>query len=227
MNYPATFELRTTDELTGITTSDYFRHLLREEMLPQAEASGEPLSVCLLDVDRFLGLNERYGHAAGNAILQSVVQTLQEVVPETAVLSRYGGDEIAGALWERLDDAFTMLEEFRRRIEALRFEQWSEIRLTCSIGLAAYPAHARSEAELMRAVDEALYLAKATGRNKVSMPLADARMITKTSHYTGTQLERLARLSKTVKRNEATLLREALDDLLKKYNDRLGAPIRE
>jgi len=78
-----------------------------------------------------------------------------------------------------------------------------------------------------RAADQALYLAKETGRNKVALPLADSRMITKTSHYTATQLERLAHLAKTVKRNEAALLREALDDLLKKYNDQLGAVTKE
>jgi predicted DNA-binding protein len=49
-------------------------------------------------------------------------------------------------------------------------------------------------------------------------------MVTKTSHYTATQLERLAQLATTLKRNEASVLREALDDVLKKYNDRLGAP---
>jgi diguanylate cyclase (GGDEF)-like protein len=222
MNYPATFELRATDELTGIPTAAYFRHLLRETLLPQAEAGGEPLSVCLMDGDGFEPLNRSYGRACGDAVIKSVVRTLQELVPESAVLSRYGGDEIAAALPERLDDAFTLLEEFRRRVADLRFEECPEAHITWTIGLAAYPAHARTEAELMRAVDEALYLAKATGRNKVSMPLADARMITKTSHYTGTQLERLANLSRTVKRNEASLLREALDDLLKKYNDRLS-----
>ncbi|MFV9503877.1 MAG: ribbon-helix-helix domain-containing protein [Oscillochloridaceae bacterium umkhey_bin13] len=53
------------------------------------------------------------------------------------------------------------------------------------------------------------------------MPLSDSRMITKTSYYTQTQLERLTQLAKAVKHNEASLLREALDDVLKKYNDRL------
>jgi len=77
-----------------------------------------------------------------------------------------------------------------------------------------------------READQAVYLAKISGRNKVSLPLSDSHMVTKTSYYTGTQLERLAQLARMVKRNEASLLREALDDVLKKYNDRLGAPPR-
>ena len=97
------------------------------------------------------------------------------------------------------------------------------MRLTASIGLASFRGHGQSDVELMREADQALYTAKATGQNKVSLPLADSRMITKTSHYTATQLERLAGLARTVGRNEASLLREALDDLLKKYNDRLEA----
>ena len=98
-----------------------------------------------------------------------------------------------------------------------------EVSFTTSIGLASYPAHGRTDVELMREADQALYLAKATGRDKVALPLTDSRMITKTSHYTATQLERLASLARTVKRNEASLLREALDDLLKKYDDRMEA----
>lgn len=75
----------------------------------------------------------------------------------------------------------------------------------------------------MREADQALYIAKTTGRNKVSLPLADSRMVTKTSHYTATQLQRLTQLARMLKRNEASVLREALDDALKKDNDRLEA----
>jgi predicted signal transduction protein with EAL and GGDEF domain len=112
-------------------------------------------------------------------------------------------------------------------IAALRYQHCPDVQLTCSIGLASYPVHGQIDVELVREADQALYMAKAAGGNKVALPLADSRMITKTSHYTATQLERLAHLAKTVKRNEASLLREALDDLLKKYNDRLEALPRE
>ncbi len=225
MNYPTTFELPTTDKLTGLLSSAYFRHLLRESLLPQAQTTGDPLGLFLLDIDSFAQINKTYGHVAGDEVLTQVTHTLRETLPETAVLSRYGGDEFAGALPDtRLDDAFTILEELRRRVVALNFQQCPEVHLTCSIGLAAFPTHGKNDVELMREADQALYLAKSSGRNKVSIPLTDSRMITKTSYYTATQLERLTQLAKTVKRNEASLLREALDDLLKKYNDRLGAP---
>jgi diguanylate cyclase len=228
MNYPSTFELSTTDTLTGLLTMPYFRHLLRAELLPQARSSVEPLSIFLFDLDDFLGVNTGHGHAAGDRVLTEITAALRATLPENAVLARYGGDEFAAALPDiRLDDAFTLVEEFRRRVAALTFAEWPAVRVTCSIGLAAFPTNGGDDVDLVRSADQALYLAKETGRNKVALPLTDSRMITKTSHYTATQLERLAHLAKTVKRNEATLLREALDDLLKKYNDQLGAVTKE
>jgi diguanylate cyclase (GGDEF)-like protein len=224
MHYPTTFELPTTDSLTELLTGPYFRHLLREELLPAAERSGDPLSVFLLDIDEFADVDRVHGRDAGDAVLQAVSRVIRDAAPETAVLSRHGGDEFAGALPDtRIDDAFTLAERIRREIGELRFERWPEIRLAASIGLTAYPAHGQRDVELMREADQALYTAKNTGRNKVALPLTDSRMVTKTSHYTATQLQRLAGLAKEVKRNEASLLREALDDLLRKYTDRKEA----
>lgn len=228
MKYPATFELPTTDSLTGLVSAAYFRHLLRGEILPMSEESGDPLSMFLMDIDEFGGINKTYGHAAGDEVLVSVARVLQETMPERAVLARYSGDEFAGVLPDtRLDDTFTLAEEFRRRVANLTWQEWPELRLTCSIGLASYQGSAGSDVELVRDADQALYIAKSTGRNKVSLPLGDSRMITKTSHYTSTQLERLAHLAKRTSRNEASVLREALDDVLKKYNDLLGAAPRQ
>lgn len=225
MIHPATFELPTSDPLTELLTAAYFRHLLREQLVPQARETHEPLSVLLFDGDNFHSINTTYGRQAGDQVLSAIARTMRETFPEEAVLVRYGGDEFGAALPDApLDDTFTLAEEFRRRVAALRFEASPEIAITCSIGLATFPTHGGNDVELMRAVDQALYNAKTGGRDKVALPQTDSRMITKTSYYTATQLERLAHLAKTVKRNEASLLREALDDLLKKYNDRLGAP---
>ncbi len=224
MSYPATFELPTTDSLTGLLTSAYFRHLLREQLLPQVQVSSGSLVVFLFDIDNFLGVNQAHGREAGDRVLAGVTRALRDTAPDGALLARYGGDEFGGALPDsRLDDAFTLMEEFRRRVMALEFEGYPDVRITCSVGLAAFPTHGNTDVELMREADQALYVAKSTGRNKVSLPLTDSRMVTKTSHYTATQLERLAQLAKTLRRNEASVLREALDDVLKKYNDQLGA----
>ncbi|MDQ2809578.1 MAG: diguanylate cyclase [Chloroflexota bacterium] len=225
MNYPSTFEMPTTDPMTGLLNATYFRHLLREQLMPQAQASGEPLSLALFDLDSFMAANTTYGRKAGDAMLRGVVDAVRATLPETAVVVRNGGDEFGVVLPEtRLDDAFTLMEELRRHIAALTFPDWPDLHFTCSVGLAGFPAHGASDVELVREADQALYLAKTTGRNKVALPITDSRMITKTSYYTATQLERLSQLAKTVKRNEATLLREALDDLIKKYTERLAAP---
>lgn len=222
MTFPQTFELATTDKLTSLFTPDYFRFLVREQVLPAMHERVEPLSMFVLDIDYFLALNTESGRECGDAVLVAVAQVLKRVLPEQALLSRYSGDEFAGALPElRIDDAFSLLEEVRRQVWAIQLECLGEIKLSCSIGLASYPGHGRDEVELVRQADEALYHAKTTGRNKIALPVTDSRMITKTSYYTTTQLERLAQLAKALKRNEASLLREALDDVIKKYNDRL------
>jgi diguanylate cyclase (GGDEF)-like protein len=222
MDRPATFELATTDKLTGLLSADYFRHLLRTDVLPDIKQRDEPLSVFLLDLDNFMLLNKQSGHECGDQVLKEVALLLQELAPPDALLVRYSGDEFGGALPEMpIDDAFSLLEELRRRVVAMQLPCAVDQPIGCSIGLTGFPAHGQSEVELMRQADEALYVAKTTGRNKVALPPSDSRMVTKTSYYTRTQLERLAQLAKTLKRNEASLLREALDDVLKKYNDRL------
>jgi len=225
--YPATFEQPTTDSLTGLVSSSYFRHLLRDELVPHSQTSGDPLAIGLFDIDDFLQVNSVHGHRRGDETLLLIAAVVRDSLPEQAVLARYGGDEFAMALPDtRLDDAFTVAEEFRRRAADRLGEEFADMQLTCSIGLAAFPGNGGNDVELLRAADQALYVAKSTGRNKVSLPLADSRMITKTSHYTATQLERLSNLARAVKRNEASILREALDDVLKKHNDQLDAARR-
>jgi diguanylate cyclase (GGDEF)-like protein len=227
MTQQATTDETTMDGLTGLINHGHFRRVLQETLLPQAKTTNDPLTVAICDIDSFLELNEAHGHAFGDVLLRKVAHALVDVLPDTAVVARYGGDELAAALPDtRLDDAFTLLEEFRRRVAAFSFAEHPEVHVTTSIGLASFPSHGNGDVELIRAADQAMYLSKVSGRNKVSLPLSDSRMVTKTSYYTTTQLERLSQLARMVKRNEASLLREALDDLLKKYDDRLGAPPR-
>ncbi len=218
--HPPSFELPTQDPLTNLLTPTYFRYLLRETILPDALTKEESVCIFLLDLDYFDTINATYGKEGGDSVLLEATRLLQQILPERALISRYGGDEFAGILPEmRLDDAFTLFEELRRQLLAHRWEAYPDLQVSCCVGLANFPLHAKQESELMREADQALYLAKSTGRNKVALPLSDSRMITKTSYYTQTQLERLAQLAKTLNRNEASVLREALDDVLKKYNE--------
>ncbi|MGH9174419.1 MAG: GGDEF domain-containing protein, partial [Vicinamibacterales bacterium] len=98
VTYPSTFEIPTTDPLTGLLSQPYFRRLLREELIPAAQRSGDPLSVFLIDTDSFLEVNTAHGRQAGDAVLLGVARVLRETLPEGTALVRYGGDEFCGAL---------------------------------------------------------------------------------------------------------------------------------
>jgi diguanylate cyclase len=227
ITYPNTFELPTQDKMTGLLTRYYFDYLFQEVELPKAKESGEGLSLILLDIDTFAQINQTKGHSCGDEVIKGVAQCLRGVLPEEAIISRYGGDEFAVLLpFMQLDDAFTLAEKFRQKVaeQILGVGECAGMQISCSVGVAAYPGDGHDRIELMRAVDHALYRAKMKGRNRVSLPLRDSRMVTKTSHYTPTQLEKLGELSKKVKKTDATLLREALDDLFKKYDDILNRP---
>src|SRR4051794_27707005 len=117
MTRPQTFEMPTEDQLTGLLNEPYFRHLLREQAIPQAARDEEPLTLALLDLDRFLILNKEHGVECGDQVLKGVAKLLQESLPEGTLLTRYSGDAMAALLpGTRLDDAFTLLDAFRRRL---------------------------------------------------------------------------------------------------------------
>ncbi|MBE0697828.1 MAG: GGDEF domain-containing protein, partial [Anaerolineaceae bacterium] len=90
------------------------------------------------------------------------------------------------------------------------------LRFRISGGIATFPGDAAERVDLLRKADEALYRSKRIGRNRISLP-ASSQMVTKTSHYSQIQLERLSELARNLDKSEAFLLREALDELLRKY----------
>ena len=204
------------DKLTGLPGRASFQPTL-EGILAGAE--GAPVSLALIDADHFARTNDELGHAAGDAVLRAIAAELAKV--SDAVALRYGGDEFV-AIFPGIEreQAFLRLEKLREAIatiSSLRVEgREIPARISISVGVAACPIDGSSEAELMRKADGALYRAKLSGRNKVSLAYEE-RMAPKTSHFTLTQLERLAELAKDQGVGEAVLLREALDDLLVKY----------
>ncbi len=208
------------DALTGLMTRKDFHDLL-ERALEERRGSEAPVSLAFVDIDNFLRVNETFGHAAGDAVLVALAGRLTEIFGDAGVLTRYGGDEFA-VLFPGLEreQAFLLLEKARTAVAAAQIPTMeggpAVDGLTISAGLACYPLDGRLKSELLRKADQALYRAKLTGRNKVRLAY-DEKMVPKTSHFTQTQLERLAKLAAERQAGEAELLREALDDLLAKY----------
>ena len=114
------------------------------------------------------------------------------------------------------EQAFLLLEGIRSEVGNRQSFGEIKTQITITAGIAAYPIDGNSENEILRKADQALYRAKKTGRNKVCIA-QEEKMLTKTTHFTVTQLERLSRLAREENIGEAALLREALDDLLTKY----------
>lgn len=208
------------DALTGLLTRKAADERLKE-LLASAEQQSAPFSIAFLDIDDFLHVNERYGHEGGDQLLVRLARLMQSKAGSQAEVGRYGGDEFV-FLFPRTEreQAFLILERIRSAVENTADypnpEAAPPAKVTVCAGVASFPIDARTESELLRMADQALYRAKSMGRNQVRLAFEE-RMVPKTSHYTQTQLERLARLAEREGVGEAVLLREALDNLLMKY----------
>jgi diguanylate cyclase (GGDEF)-like protein len=204
------------DQLTNLLTRASFNEELKS-LLQAASKTGQPVSLAFLDIDHFLEINQIHGHQGGDQVLQSVADILQEKVDEDVILGRYGGDEFALLFPNKVrEQAFLVLENIRAEIEARESFNDIKTKVTITGGIASYPIDGSSENELLRKADQALYRAKKVGRNNIRLAYEE-KMATKTAHFTLTQLERLTNLSQEEGVGEAVLLREALDNLLLKY----------
>ena len=161
--------LAITDGLTGLSLRRPFLEQLTRE-LTRSGRSREPVSVLMLDVDRFKDYNDTYGHMAGDLVLKTVAQLLREMASPDAVCARYGGEEFAMLLprTKRMQ-ASDIAEKVRRAVEH-HFQQHpgrDRGAVTVSLGVATFPEDAQAEFELIRVADQRLYQAKHAGRNLV------------------------------------------------------------
>ncbi len=182
---------------------------------------GVPLSLALIDIDYFARINEEYGHAVGDAVLRDLEEVLAGSLPDDSLLGRVGGDEYAAALpGMSAESALIVLEEIRQHVAER--EPVSEVahKTQLSIGIANRPAHASSVPELLRKAEESVYRAKSEGRNRTAI-YVESKMVLKSNYYSRAGLDRLTKLSSARNRTEASLLREALEDLLAKHRDAL------
>ncbi len=165
-------ELVRTDGLTGILNRRAFDDAIETEVRRSARA-GVPLSLLLVDVDRFKLYNDHYGHPAGDTVLRQVSEILKTSLKRPGDLAaRYGGEEFAAILPDTDEDgAYLVAEAFRRALSQSRIEHAASERgyLTASVGVATYMTDnlSRTSSELIQVADEALYSAKAAGRDRV------------------------------------------------------------
>jgi len=173
-----------------------------------------------LDLDNLHALNQSAGHDAGDKVIAAASSVLTRVAAdEDWTLGRIGGDEFALlAPGLALEPAFLRADQLRRELDgAIAKVLPRGHRVTVSIGVAAAPRDAKEPNALRRKADLALHAAKEQGGDAVGLPPSED-MVLKSSYYDAAQLGRLKGLAERLKQKEAPLLREALDDLLRKYD---------
>ena len=159
----------TTDGLTGLSNRKSFLTRLAEDL---ARVDGRhPCAVVMLDIDHFKRINDSYGHPFGDEVLRRIAGILGKAVRKGDSAGRYGGEEFA--LYLHMTDpehARDVAERFRRMIRQARFlHEGREVTVTASLGVACSPAHGVGAEELLKRADEALYLSKNRGRDRVTL----------------------------------------------------------
>jgi two-component system cell cycle response regulator len=158
-----------TDALTGLENRRHIETRL-EEMFEHAKRLAEPFSCVMVDLDKFKSVNDEYGHQAGDAVLKQLAKILKQEVREIDHAGRYGGEEFILLLTGTvLDAAVTFAERCRKAIEDHTFTfDGGTLKRTASFGVAGWPhPKVKNCDSLVKAADEALYVAKETGRNRV------------------------------------------------------------
>src|SRR6266704_2011431 len=157
------------DKLTGL----YNRHYVEEWFgleLHRAQRHGRPVAAIMLNIDHFKRFNDSHGHEAGDLVLREMAGVLRRLARQSDVASRYGGEEFLVLLPEcPFDAALRKAEQLREEAAKLKLEHNDRAlgSVTVSIGVAAFPDHAQEAKALLRCADEALYDAKAAGRDRV------------------------------------------------------------
>jgi diguanylate cyclase (GGDEF)-like protein len=158
-----------TDGLTGVDNRRALEQRLHE-MFEHSLRLHEPVSVLMCDIDHFKRVNDTYGHAAGDAVLKQFAAILKEEAREIDRVGRYGGEEFLLLLpGTVLDAAVTFAERLRQRVDAHTFSyEGGTLKKTVSFGVASWP-HPKIQGReaMLKAADDALYVAKETGRNRV------------------------------------------------------------
>ncbi|MEO5807067.1 diguanylate cyclase [Devosia sp.] len=164
--------LATTDTLTGLPNRRALDEYLAKEISRTAR-SGQPISLVMIDIDRFKAFNDIYGHPTGDVCLKIVAEALRRTDSRrTDLIARYGGEEFCAILPDTDEDgAYILAEKLRAAVRDLQLKHEGSEKgvVTISVGIASYdaPTADRNAATLLARADEALYIAKGAGRDRV------------------------------------------------------------
>lgn len=166
--YKKVQELMITDSLTNVYTRRYFLEKLDEE-IARSKKFKLGFSFLMVDIDHFKSFNDNYGHLVGDAILKEVTKTIKESIRQIDFMGRYGGEELSVVLTEtNKEESLLIAERIREAVETRLIAAYDEnLKVTISIGVSLFPAVATDRLTIIDKADQALYLAKQSGRNKV------------------------------------------------------------
>jgi diguanylate cyclase (GGDEF)-like protein len=170
-------ELSVTDGLTGLFNHRHFWDLMDQEIKRSAR-TGKQLALVIADVDNFKDVNDRFGHAAGDRLIRSIAEVVKTTIRATDLAARYGGEEFAILLPETdRRGAMEVSEKLRRAVEEAVFEVLESdevISTTVSTGVSLYRGDRH---EFFNAADEALYISKSAGKNRVTFARSSEALI--------------------------------------------------
>jgi diguanylate cyclase (GGDEF)-like protein len=167
--YTRTKYLSMTDELTGLFNRRSFDNSFEKEFL-RAQRYKNNLTIVMFDIDYFKRVNDTFGHQCGDFILKQVANAALQTFRKTDTVFRFGGEEFVVILTETdIEQSKIPLERFRKTIETLGLTyQNQNVDITVSIGACQYSDRFATKEQLLQQVDDALYQAKNSGRNRCS-----------------------------------------------------------
>lgn len=158
------------DSLTNLLNHTSFRSVLSKEV-SRCTRHGDQLALAMLDLDHFKNVNDTYGHAAGDSVLKSLARLLQQRLRHSDIIGRYGGEEFVILLLNcETEQAMLVMEEIRQTFSEIKFypNEKSALSVTFSCGISTFPEYSDAKT-LSDAADQALYLAKKSGRNQIKI----------------------------------------------------------
>ncbi|MBI4970579.1 MAG: GGDEF domain-containing protein [Candidatus Omnitrophica bacterium] len=165
--------MATRDGLTGLFNIRHFKLLLEAEFA-DSKAKNKPLCVIMSDIDHFKKFNDTYGHQVGDLVIRDTAKVFRASGRELDVAARYGGEELIMMLPNtRLEDAGQVAERIRKNVESHEYkDEKGTYSVRVSLGVSCLSQDANME-ELIKRSDDALYVSKENGRNRVTLSQVD------------------------------------------------------